>query len=143
MAEGCGTPIICDELVDFVVEGMALRKYKSVIRVELETQLDMKIKHTTFDRICSLARQRISVSATRKPKRFYADAVAFYEMIIADPDQPTALKLRAQENLERVVGITGKDGEQFSAEERAAQVQQALVEISDVDSGVGNTGDGT
>jgi hypothetical protein len=125
--------VVCDELIDFVVQGMSLRKYKSVIKRDMIEKLGMPISNASFERICSKARQRIALSAMRKPKRFYEDGISFYEQIIADDTVPIAMKLRAQENLEMLVGLHSKEGGHMTPEEQANLVQKALMEIDGTD----------
>lgn len=116
---------ICDELVEFVMARMAVRKYKSQIRAELEAALGQEVKVDTYEKICQLARKRIELEACKRPKRFYADSVAFYESVLANEEVPWNVKVRAQENLEVLVGLRERQGAK-SPEDHARDIGQVL-----------------
>lgn len=127
--------IICDLIVDHVVELLGRRYRKSQIKLELQeinggTTVDWRVA----DRIISLARMKIRDVYGVDPVEYKGASIEFYSSVIRDPKSRTGDKLQACERIDKLLGL-----EHLSDEDPkvyAAKVAEALKAMDDSVTGV-------
>lgn len=121
-----------DTLVDWVIEQLALRRFKSQIKQDLQDLLKEEVSQPFFEALLTRAKERMGINTKRSKKVFLQEAIAFYERVIASPETQIQFKLKAQESLAELVGLH-READRGSAEEHAAQINEFLKRTADAD----------
>lgn len=98
--------LVCDLVIDAVVEWLGLKYRKSQIKLELAkinggNPLDFHI----VDRIISLAKEKIRDIYHVDAVEYKGSAIEFYQSIIRNPKIKIKYKLQAQQRLDTLLGL--------------------------------------
>lgn len=97
------TPIINEDHIQEAARMLATRAHKRNIKKRLR---EMGVDNPrTMERIISEAKSILREHLAEDIKDEWAKAIAFYEGILQDPEIDPKHKLRAQENIDRLLGI--------------------------------------
>lgn len=126
--------IVCDELVDFVVNCLGMRYTKSGIKqaiAELGQQctppVTLRPSSQTIEKLITAARNKM-INRVRENRGIHkGDALAFLESIIANPNASWRDKLGAQQQLTELSGLA----HQHEIEERRLGLAGALAKAPD------------
>lgn len=119
-----------DQIIEERVSEMIdlLSKDRNIHRCQLHKEFCKKwnVHWKTVDRVVGRARAEIMQRLGRSKESFRADSLAFYEAKTCDTNLTATEQLRAQENIDKLLGldapkrteITGKDGGPLTVEEK-------------------------
>lgn len=97
--------IVCDDLIEFVAECLARRLKKGQIKRLVYQVIGGKCNRATTEKLLGKARALNQERAGLSMQEETADAVAFLKEVIADDEVSVGDKLRAQEQLAKMIGI--------------------------------------
>lgn len=116
------------EAIRVARELMARRLTKGTIKLALAKQFMMSAR--TIEDVLSLAREEISQEFGRPKVEHQEDAMEFYKSVIRDPNASHKDKIRAQEGIDRLLGLSaqfkstvelsGPDGQPIQVAETSA-----------------------
>ena len=97
---------ISDEAIRVARELMARRMPKATIKTVLDKtfQLGPRSCETVFARV----REEINREFDRPKEQHQADSMSFYESVIRDPKASNRDKIRAQEGIDRLLGLSAQ-----------------------------------
>lgn len=123
------THVNTDEIDEWVAEQIAQRRHKFQIKGELEARLEEKVDIKAFEFIYTKAKKLIMENSKVPRQDHKALSQRFWEGIIADPKSKMREKMRAQVELQNLLGI-GAAFEQGPADPResAREIREALAE---------------
>src|SRR4051812_43598463 len=88
---------------------MLLRRVpKSTIKKAFRQRFGADIDHGTVERYLTRAREAMLADLTRGRQTHRAGALAFYESVLADPAAAVRDKVKAQERIDRLLGLEDK-----------------------------------
>jgi hypothetical protein len=103
-----------DEIAERIelCRSMLLRRVpKSTIKKAFRQRFGADIDHGTIERYLTRAREAMLIDLTRGKQALRADSLAFYESILADPNAPYRDKVRAQERIDKLMGLEDKSNQ--------------------------------
>lgn len=112
----------CPELIEFVADRMCAGAYKHAIKRELEVIVKEEVKIKIYENIRKAARKVIIERSASSSREFTEDAISFLRSVIGDETIRWPDRLRAQEKLIDLLGLTKRQG---SAEDHAEAVRLA------------------
>lgn len=124
-----GETIITDATVDFVVDGLSLRKSKSRIRKELQELIGREIHHVTFGRMYRMAKKKLLEKSRKSQDMAKSEAIGFYEHVISDEETTYSAKLIAQQRLDMLFNNEGKGREPDSPEDKAHKIRSLISQM--------------
>lgn len=113
--------VVTDSLIDYVVERMAysVRKFKLKREVSLilygpvsDDQLDVPkktIEISAYERLRKEARKILKLRSLSSTEEAREESIGFYENIISDDDSFTNYRIKARENLDKILGVASKE----------------------------------
>lgn len=130
---------LSDALIELVAEMIGLRYRKGEIKRELAkfnaTEANPQGEPPSqgvFERLMREARELIRERLEISQSEAAGEAIAFYESVIRDPDIDVREKLRAQDQLERLLGLGARfaqDGDKKSTRDKVEELRRAFQEI--------------
>jgi hypothetical protein len=91
---------------------MLLRRVpKSTIKKAFRQRFGQDVDHATIERYLTRAREAMLIDLTRGKQALRADSLAFYESILADPNAPYRDRVRAQERIDKLMGLEDKSNQ--------------------------------
>ena len=103
-----------DEIAERIelCRSMLLRRVpKSTIKRAFRQRFGADIDHGTIERYLTRAREAMLIDLTRGKQALRADSLAFYESILADSKAPCRDKVRAQERIDKLMGLEDKSNQ--------------------------------
>ena len=123
--------VVTDELVEEVAECLAVRMKKHEIKAHVIELLGMEISARSLERLLSRARMVILSRQKRPRAEHIALSVDFWEKILHDPDASLNQKMKAQRELQDLLGIGGSfaGSNSDTPDEAAAALRETMAEI--------------
>jgi hypothetical protein len=91
---------------------MLLRRVpKSTIKKAFRQRFGTELSANTIEGYLGRAREAMLIDLTRGKQALRADSLAFYESILADPNAPYRDKVRAQERIDKLMGLEDKSNQ--------------------------------
>src|SRR5437762_3384351 len=91
---------------------MLLRRVpKSTIKKAFRQRFGAAIDHATIERYLARAREVMLTDLTRGRQLLRADRLALYESILADPKAARRDKIKAQERIDKLLGLEDKSNQ--------------------------------
>jgi hypothetical protein len=92
-----------EERIDFAYKLLCRRLYKSDIKRALKQRYSMPAR--TCEDYIARARERIVAETGESKPEHRAKSLAFYESVLADPEEKAADRIRAQERIDKLLGL--------------------------------------
>ena len=91
---------------------MLLRRVpKATIKKAFRTRFGAKLSHRTIERYLARAREALLADLTRGRQTHRADALGFYESVLADHTASLRDKVKAQERIDKLLGLEDKSNQ--------------------------------
>ena len=120
-------PALTDELIEYVAELLAKRYRKSAIKQSMALLLGHDCDNVLYGITVRYARLWLRYNYEKRTiDDQKATGLAFYEGVLSDPKEPTHLKLRAQKDMNWMLGI----GTQFTHEASDPALTKELVKAT-------------
>jgi hypothetical protein len=103
-----------DEIAERVelCRSLLLRRVpKGTIKKAFRQRFGADVDHTTIERYLQRAREGLVADLARGRQVHRAEALGFYESILADPAVPPRDKVRAQERIDKLLGLEDKSNQ--------------------------------
>jgi hypothetical protein len=103
-----------DEIAERIelCRSMLLRRVpKSTIKKAFRQRFGAEIDHGTIERYLTRAREGMLIDLTRGRQNHRAGSLAFYESVLADPKAAVRDKVRAQERIDKLLGLEDKSNQ--------------------------------
>lgn len=135
-AQGHIPPDQKEAIIELLMDGLATRMFKSqlkkLVRQCLKGTAWGDLSHVAIEKMITEAKRRLrdEVGISREEGR--ASSIALYESIIRDPDADRALKIRAQERIDKVLGLEYQGAAGDDPDDIASQIRAALCEQNEL-----------
>ena len=103
-----------DEITDRVelCRSLLLRRVpKGTIKKAFRQRFGVDVDHTTIERYLLRAREGLVADLARGRQLHRAEALGFYESILADPAAAVRDKVKAQERIDKLLGLEDKSNQ--------------------------------
>jgi hypothetical protein len=103
-----------DEIAERIelCRSMLLRRVpKSTIKKAFRQRFGAELSANTIEGYLGRAREAMLIDLTRGKQALRADALAFYESVLADLSAPIRDKVRAQERIDKLMGLEDKSNQ--------------------------------
>lgn len=128
-----GTPIpdeIRDDIHDLIIDAYSRRAHKGEIKKLIYACFANSEKYTC----CSVTAERLMTEAKEKLRNRMGitrdegrnEAIAFYESVIRDPNSDFSAKIRAQERIDKILGLEFTGAKSDTVDEFARKIREAL-----------------
>lgn len=128
-----GRPIpedVREEIVELLADAIARRQKKSALKRMVRDILSGSEWEApsiaTLERLITEARGLLRVNSGTDRDRARAEAIAFYEALSSDESASVGDRLRAQERLDKILGLEYKGAVSDDADEQAKRIREVL-----------------
>lgn len=130
-----------NEFIEYIAARMADGVYKHALKRELEALVGDKITVNAYEKMRQMARALLANRAQQPRHELLQDAIQFWRRRASNDDLPPSLQMKAQENLQELLGLGAKWRETTDPAETANETKRALTEVAALDDEAGNEPD--
>lgn len=130
-----GTPIpleVRDDIHDMIIDAISRRLHKGEIKKLIYACFANSDKYTccavTAERLITEAREKLRdrMGITKEEGR--NEAIAFYESVIRDPQSDFSAKIKAQERIDKILGLEFTGAKSDTVDEYARKIREAIAD---------------
>lgn len=134
--------VVTDELVEEVAECLATRMKKHAIKAHIIDILDMAISARSLEKLMARARSILLERSKRPRAEHLALSLDFWEKVLCDDDASLNQKMKAQRELQDLLGIGGSfaGANTDTPDEQAHALRETMEEMAGLHTEVSENG---